>query len=292
MDNPVTYVEAKSILSRLRGEDSLFGLTYSMNLYRGCQHGCIYCDTRSDCYGIGDISRISVKKNALELLQKELRPKKRKGTIGTGSMNDPYMPVEATEKLVEGALRIIADFRFPVHVITKSALVARDVDILQDISKTYAAVSFTVTTADDALARKLEPGASLPSARLRAMRQLADAGIYTGVTMMPMMPFITDTSQNIATIVKMAADAGARYILPMFGTTMRAGSRDHFYRVLPELFPGVKEKYESTFGNQYVCDSPDSRRLYDLFRNEMAKAGLKSQMDFYEEPADGQLSIF
>src|SRR5699024_11107876 len=145
----VKSIETKSILSRLKSKDNYWGIAYNMNLYRGCQHGCIYCDTRSCCYGIGDISHISVKKNALELLDHELGTKRGKATIGTGSMNDPYMPLEKQMKLTGGALELIAKHRFPVHVITKSSLVTRDADLLQDIGRTYAAVSFTITTADD-----------------------------------------------------------------------------------------------------------------------------------------------
>ena len=156
----VKSIETKSILSRLKSKDNYWGIAYNMNLYRGCQHGCIYCDTRSSCYGVGDISHISVKKNALELLDHELGTKRGKATIGTGSMNDPYMPLEKQMKLTGGALEIIAKHRFPVHVITKSSLVTRDADVLQDIGRTYAAVSFTITTcllytsdaADDLLA--------------------------------------------------------------------------------------------------------------------------------------------
>lgn len=185
------YIETKTILSKLRTADRWFGIAYNMNLYRGCQHGCIYCDTRSDCYGIGDIAQIAVKRNALELLPAELRARRKKrATISTGSMNDPYMPVERELRLTRRALGMIADERFPVHVITKSSLAERDADILQEISATYAAVSFIVTCADDALSVRTEPGAPASSERFRAMAALAAKGIYTGVTMMPLLPLI------------------------------------------------------------------------------------------------------
>lgn len=203
------YIETKTILSKLRTADRWFGIAYNMNLYRGCQHGCIYCDTRSDCYGIGDIAQIAVKRNALELLPAELRARRKKrATIGTGSMNDPYMPVERELRLTRRALGMIADERFPVHVITKSSLAERDADILQEISATYAAVSFTVTCADDALSVRTEPGAPASSERFRAMAALAAKGIYTGVTMMPLLPLINDTRENVEAIVRRAKDAG------------------------------------------------------------------------------------
>ncbi|MCC8153660.1 MAG: radical SAM protein, partial [Tannerellaceae bacterium] len=271
----INYIEAKTILSPLRKGDSWFGIGYNMNLYRGCQHGCIYCDTRSKCYRIGDISRIAVKKNAMALLEKELTVKrKKKATIGTGSMNDPYMPVEKDLQLVRNALEIISRFRFPVHVITKSSLIERDCDILQDISQTYAAVSFTITTTDNELAAKIEPGASLPAERLRAMEKLADKGIYTGVTLMPLLPFINDTTDNLESIIRQAVDAGASYILPAFGMTLREGSRDYYYQSLERLFPGLKMKYEHLFKSEYICNSPFSKDLLECFET------LKSELHF------------
>lgn len=287
------YIEAKSILSKLRQADGLFGITYNMNLYRGCQHGCIYCDTRSDCYGIGDISKISVKRNALELLERELRAKRgRKGTIGTGSMNDPYMPAEEKTGIVREALARIATSRFPVHVITKGTLVTRDADILQDISAVYAAVSFTVTCADDAQARILEPGAPPSSARFKAMETLASRGIYTGITLMPLLPFLTDTVENVREILRRAKDSGAYYVLPMFGTTLRAGSRDYFYRALEKQFPGMKERYVSTFGSRYECRSDNYKVLSEMFYGECRQLGLQTRMEFYPGAPQAQMSLF
>ena len=264
------YIETKTILSKLRTADRWFGIAYNMNLYRGCQHGCIYCDTRSDCYGIGDIAQIAVKRNALELLPAELRARRKKrATIGTGSMNDPYMPVERELRLTRRALGMIADERFPVHVITKSSLAERDADILQEISATYAAVSFTVTCADDALSVRTEPGAPASSERFRAMAALAAKGIYTGVTMMPLLPLINDTRENVEAIVRRAKDAGASYILPMFGVTLRSGSREHFHAALERGFPGLKARYEACFGNRYECFGPNCRALDDTFRTAL-----------------------
>ncbi|PWM10773.1 MAG: radical SAM protein [Flavobacteriales bacterium] len=291
MEEPI---RTRTILSRLRTRDTLFGITYNMNLYRGCSHGCIYCDTRSTCYGIGDISRIRIKENAVALLEKELSGKKGpKATIGTGSMNDPYMPCEKRHRLTRSALEIIARHGFPVHVITKSGLVARDKDILSEISgKSYAAVSFTVTTSDDTLARITEPGATPPSLRFNAMEKLASAGIYTGVTMMPILPFINDRPENITEIMRMAASSGASYVLPMFGVTLREGSRDFFYSVLDKHFPGIKGRYEQTFANRYECFSPRYADLRDVFLQGASQYGLSGSMRFYEPPPPAQLSMF
>lgn len=287
------YIETKSILSKLREQDTWFGITYNMNLYRGCQHGCIYCDTRSECYRVGDISQILVKQNALELLTKELQSKrKNRATIGTGSMNDPYMPMERELQLTRNALQIIASYKFPVHIITKSNLVERDIDILQEISKTYAAVSFTITSATDSLAKKIEPNAPPTSERYNAMKVLAGKGIYTGVTLMPILPFINDTIENIETIIRQAKDSGVSYILPMFGVTLRKGSREYFYMALDNQFPTIKAKYQSAFGERYDCYSYDYKKLSDVFYNLCIKLGIETKMRFYEPKIYEQPSLF
>jgi DNA repair photolyase len=289
----IQYIETKSILSKLKSKDTWFGITYNMNLYRGCQHGCIYCDTRSECYGINDISMISVKKNALDLLAKELLSKKKnRATIGTGSMNDPYMPVEQEFQHTRKALRIIANEKFPVHIITKSNLVERDTDILLDISKTYVAVSFTITAADDSVSQKIEPHAPPTSERFKTMKILTEKGIYTGVTLMPILPFINDTRENITAIVKQAKDSGASYILPMFGLTLRKGSREYYYKALDDCFTGIKEKYQSRFGQQYECFSPNYRVLSDTFEEWCNKLEIDKHMQFYRPKVYQQQSIF
>lgn len=291
----VRYIEAKTILSRLRTPDDLFGIAYNMNVYRGCQHGCIYCDTRSDCYGVGDISSVAVKANALTLLDRELRAKgTRRGTIGTGSMNDPYMPLERSLGMVRKALEVISARRFPVHVITKSDLVVRDADVLQEIASVYAAVSFSVTLADDVLARRLEPGAPPPSARLAAMERLAQAGIYTGLAMMPVLPFITDSRENIREVLRRAKGCGASYVLFIPGVTLRAGSREYFYRALDRDFAGMRGRYEKTFGRRYMCWCDGVDGLYEEVAQWCGDLGLSLRMRFYD-PAEGgvgQLSLF
>lgn len=286
------YVEAKSILSKLRSKDPYFGITYNMNIYRGCQHGCIYCDTRSECYRVGDISQVAVKKNAIDLLRNELSSRTRvKGTIGTGSMNDPYMPIEKELQLERQALGVIADAKYPVHIITKSDMVTRDYDILQEISKTYAAVSFTITTTDDYLARRIEPGAPPPSDRFRAMGFLASKGVYVGVTLMPLLPFINDTPVNIIDIIQHAKWAGASYVIPMFGVTLRKGSRDYLYKTFDEGFGGMRKRYESAFGDRYICNSPKWKLLDDTFQREIENAQLASKMQLFGPVVNEQLSF-
>lgn len=285
-------IVAKTILSKLKSADSFFGISYNMNLYRGCSHGCIYCDTRSECYGVGDISQISIKSNALELLHQELKSKKR-GTIGTGSMNDPYMEVEKEEEIVREALKVIVTHKFPVHIITKSNLVIRDADIIQEISSIYAAVSLTITTADDQMAKRIEPNAPSTSKRFEAMKELSKKGIYTGVTLMPLLPYINDSVANVTTLLQRAADGGASYVIPMFGVTLRKGSRDYFYGALQREFPGIMNRYDATFGNQYECWSPHFKRLQECFLEQTERLGLARKMEFYTPRTDGeQLSLF
>lgn len=267
-----------------------------MNLYRGCQHGCIYCDTRSDCYGIGELSDIRFKRNAVTLLEKELAGRRRRGTVTTGSMHDPYMPVEKTAELTREALRRLALHRFGVHVITKSDLVTRDIDILTEIGRTYAAVSLTVTTSDDALAGRLEPGAPSPSKRFAAMAKLARSGIYAGITLMPTLPWITDDPEALRDLIRRAADSGARYILFLPGMTLRDTCRSYFYNQLDKGFPSLRPMYEKRFGNSYVCDAPNAGRLWQIFQEECSKAGIATLMRFYTPPPDkprpAQLSLF
>lgn len=291
----VKNIKAKRLLSRLstpEGEYDPFGIKLNMNIYRGCQHQCIYCDSRSECYRIENFANVLVKKNALELLEKELRSKRKKATIGTGSMNDPYMPIERHRELTRGALKIINRYRFPVHILTKSDLVLRDTDILKQISRTYAAVSFTVTTTDDKLAKRLEPGAPPPSRRFEAINQLSRNGIYTGIVLTPVLPFLTDTPQNISRIVEKAKAAGAKYILAWMGMTLRQGQREYFYQKLDEDFPGIKEKYIARYADSYSCPVPAAKSLYRLLGKLCNENQIATQIDFYKETPPEQLNLF
>lgn len=287
------YVQAKSILSPLKGgPDPYFGISYNMNLYRGCQHRCIYCDTRSNVYGVGDLAHIRVKENALDLLEQKIKRLKTKGTIGTGSMNDPYMPIEKELEHTRKALEIISRYRYPVHILTKSNLVIRDADIINEIAVTYAAISFSITTIDDHLAKKLEPGASKPSNRLKAMRHLSDLGIYTGVILTPVLPFITDSPQNIQSIIEQASKAGAKYVIGWMGMTLRDGQREYYYNMLDKYFPGLKEKYQTEFANSYSCTSPKASKLYKVFKESCLLNNLSTRMEFYTPNTPKQLDLF
>lgn len=289
----IHMIQAKSLLNPVKQPDTWFGLKYNMNLYRGCQHRCIYCDSRSQCYRIDRFDQdILVKANAPELLRSELARKRVKGTIGTGSMNDPYMPLEKKLNLTRRALEIIATFRFPVHVITKSDLVLRDADVLQQIRQIYAAVSFTITTANDDLGKQVEPGAPLPSARFHALQKLAEKGIYAGVTLMPVLPFLQDDPQNIRAIVRRAADSGAQYIIASFGVTLRDRQRAYFYNELDRRFPGVKQQYVRSFGEQYFAPARQMAQLTAVFQEACAQAGIARRIQPFTVPPATQLPLF
>ena len=293
-DAVIAEIRAKTLVSRVHGLDTYFGLDYGMNLYRGCQHHCIYCDSRSLCYGIEAFDRdVLIKANAVELLESELRRKRRKGIIGTGSMNDPYMPLEDKVRLTGRALEVIASYGFGVHVVTKSDLVLRDIAILQKISRVAgSAVSLTITTADDDLSRKIEPGAPPSSARFHALRSLGEAGIETRIALMPTLPFIEDTWENVSSIVEEASRCGVTAIVPWFGMSLRDRQRAHFYDRLDELFPGVRRRYEERYGDDYMCASPNAARLFERFARLCAECGIATSVQPSLTPTGEQLQLF
>lgn len=288
----IKEITAKTILNSVKQPDTWFGLKYNMNLYRGCQHQCIYCDSRSACYQIENFSDVLVKVNAIDLLRHELPRKRVKGTIGTGSMNDPYMPIEAKRNLTGQALQVIADHSYPVHIITKNDLVLKDMDTLREINKVYAAVSFTITTADDDLGKKLEPGAPLVSERFSAMQILASQGILTGVTLMPVLPFIEDSIENILEIVTLSHDSGAAYIIPSFGMSLRDRQRDYYFTELDKLFPGLKGKYINRFGNQYHCSANNAMELVRVFRELCEEFSIATRIPLFDPKHHEQLVLF
>ena len=277
------YIPAKTILSGYREQTEWFGCHYNMNLYRGCCHGCIYCDSRSECYGIDDFDHVRAKKDALDTLERELRSKRRVGIVHTGSMSDPYNPFEKTELLTRRALEKIARYGFGIVIATKSDLVVRDIPILQRIQAYQpAAVNITITAAQDQLSRQIEPFAPPSSRRFDALYKLSGAGITAGVLLMPSLPWITDKPENIRAIVEKAAQSGAKYIFNsgrnMFGLTMRDRQRDYFYDRLDERFPGLSARYRKTYGDDYSCNSPMAGRLWEEYVRTCQACGLEYRM--------------
>jgi len=190
------YIKAKKLISQYAYDNSWFDINYNMNIYKGCCHGCIYCDSRSECYQIEDFDRVRAKENAIESIGKELKGKRRKGVIGTGAMSDPYNPLEKKFQLTRGALEEVNKYNFGISIATKSPLITRDIDILKKISShSPVLIKMTITTFDDDLCKRIEPNVPCSSERFKAIKQLSDNGIYTGILLMPILPFINDTEE-------------------------------------------------------------------------------------------------
>ncbi len=261
------YVKAKGILSAQNG----------MNLYRGCSHGCIYCDSRSRCYQMHHaFEDIEIKENAIELLEDALRRKRKKCMIGTGAMTDPYIPLETELGNMRKALSLIARYDFGVAVQTKSDRILRDMDLLQKINRqSKCVVQMTLTTAHEELCKKLEPNVSTTRERFEVLKQMRDAGIPTVVWLSPILPYINDTEDNIIGILDMCIEAKVYGVICFgMGMTLREGNREYFYSQLDRLFPGLKEKYIRQYGNQYEVGSPRSRELMSLFHQRCGSNGI------------------
>ena len=271
-------VAAKTIVQRTRSS-SWFGTEYNMNIYRGCSHGCIYCDSRSECYGTEDFDRVRIKANALETIRNDLRRKVKPGVVGTGAMSDPYNPHEKNLLLTRRSLELLSAFDFGVAIATKSTLVARDTDILQEIREhSPVIVKITITTPHDNLSQKIEPFAPPSSQRLETLRELSKNGIFCGIILMPVLPFIADNPEDIRRIVGLASDFGARFVYPYFGVTLRQNQREYFLEHTERLFPGMRDKYLKQFGTGYSCNSPQHHRLQSIFAEECTKTGMLYKM--------------
>lgn len=261
------YVKAKGILSSKNG----------MNLYRGCSHGCIYCDSRSRCYHMEHpFEDIEVKENAVELLEAALKSRRKPCMIGTGAMTDPYIPLEMKLGTLRSVLQLIDRYGFGFTVITKSNRILRDMDLLQKIhAKTKCVVQMTLTTYDDDLCRKIEPNVCTTSERFAVLKELHHAGIPTVVWLCPILPFINDTAENITGILDYCIQAKVYGVLCFgMGLTLREGNREYFYAQLDKKFPHLKEQYIRHYGNQYVVNSPYNAELMQLFHRICEKNGI------------------
>lgn len=260
-------VNVKGILSAKNG----------MNIYRGCLHGCIYCDSRSLCYQMNHkFEDIEVKANAVKLLENALRRKRNKCMIGTGAMSDPYMPIEEKLGNMRKCLEVIERYGFGVTMITKSTKVLRDLDLLKKINeKSKCVVQMTLTTYDEDLCHIVEPNVETTYERFRALEILRDNGIPTVVWLCPILPFINDTEENIRGILDYCVRAKVKGIINFdMGVTLRDGNREYFYKKLDEHFPELKEKYIRMYGNSYQLSSPNSRQLNMIYKSECIKNGI------------------
>ena len=277
---PGPTVRARSILQKVRHHgDEWFGIDYNMNLYRGCCHGCIYCDSRSECYRVDDFDRVRVKFDALAILRRELRSRRVRGVVGVGAMSDTYNPFERDLNVTRGALELLAEHGFGVSVDTKSTLVTRDIDLLRAIGGAGGAIAkLTITTADDRLARLIEPHAPAPSERFAALAELAEAGVFCGVLFTPTLPWVTDDETTVRGVVEGAAAAGARFVYHMTGVTMRDRQRDHFLERVAAVDPALPDRYRRAFGERYFCNSPRAAENRALFRALCKEHGLLWRM--------------
>lgn len=287
------YKDVKGILSAKNG----------MNLYRGCTHGCIYCDSRSKCYGMEhDFEDVEVKRNAPELLEAALRRKRSRRMIGTGSMCDPYLHLEERERLTRRCLEIIDRHGFGLSILTKSDLILRDLDILRSINrKTKCVVQMTLTTFDEGLCSLIEPNVCGTKRRFEVLKVMREEGIPTVVWLCPILPFLNDTEENLKGILGYCVEAKVRGVLCFgFGVTLREGDREYFYSKLDEHFPGMKERYIRAFGNSYECSSPHNPGLMKLLRSECRAHGIMCSPDeifaylgeFQDRQSGEQLQLF
>lgn len=258
------FVDAKGILT---GSGGHFG----MNIYRGCSHGCIYCDSRSKCYQFTHpFEDIEVKQNAPKLLEAALRSKRRRGMIGTGAMSDPYMHCEEDLRLTRKCLEIISGYEFGAAIQTKSDRILRDMDLLDEINKkAKCVVQMTLTTYDDDLCRILEPNVCNTKRRIEVLKEMNERGIPTVVWLTPILPFINDTKENITAILDECVRVGVKGIICFdMGLTLREGDREYYYAALDRHFPGMKERYIKRYGNDYNLPSPDAKTLMSIFRSK------------------------
>ena len=264
------FVDVKGILATSGGR-------CGMNIYRGCTHGCVYCDSRSRCYQFTHpFEDVEVKQNAPTLLEKALKSKRKKCMIGTGSMSDPYMHCEEELALTRRCLEIIRDNGFGLAIQTKSDRILRDIDLLDEINKTAkCVVEMTLTTYDDALCALLEPNVCNTKRRIEVLETMRERGIPTVVWLTPILPFINDTEENVAAILQECVRVGVAGIVCFdMGLTLREGSREYFYAALDRHFPGVKERYIKRYGNAYELPSPRAKELMELFRGVCAEHGI------------------
>lgn len=261
------YTKAKGILSASNG----------MNLYRGCTHGCIYCDSRSTCYGMKhDFEDVEVKENAPQLLETALKAKRKRCMIGTGAMSDPYNHLEADLKLTRRCLEIIDYYEFGLAIQTKSTRILRDIDLLKSINrKAKCVVQMTLTTYDEKLCKIVEPNVSTTKERFDTLMAFKEEGIPTIVWLTPILPFINDTDENLRGILEYCIQAKVKGIISFgFGLTLRDGDREYFYAALDRYFPGMKRKYIQAYGSAYELPSPNEKQLLKAFHDTCKKYGI------------------
>lgn len=276
------YIPTKTIISNYKENPHWFGINYTMNIYKGCCHGCIYCDSRSNCYQIIDFDRVRIKENSTQIINKELKSKQRKGVVGTGAMSDPYNPFEKKFELTREALKLIDENRFGISIATKSDLITRDIDILKRIqTHSPAIIKMTITTYDNDLCEKIEKNVCNTSSRFKALKELSDNGIYAGVLLMPILPFINDNEENIRNIIKTAHRSGAKFVFTYgLGVTLRQNQREYYFDQLRKIFPksNLDKKYIESYGESYENGARNYDHLWNVFKEECKKYNILYDM--------------
>lgn len=289
------FIRVKKLVYPVSSGQSWFGITHNLNIYRGCNQNCIYCDSRSNCYQIKDFDTIKVKQEADFMVDLELSTKRKKGILGLGGMSDAYNNYEKELNYTRNILKSVDKYQFGVTIITKSTLIERDMDILKNINKhSPVCVALTITTENDRLQSRIERNTPSSSMRFETIKKLNEQGIYTGIAMMPILPFINDTIENIEGIVKKAHDSGAKFIYASFGVTLRDNQRQHFFK---KIGPELTDKYVKTFGESYMCASLNHKVLKERFEKLCTKYGIVYRMkDIIKGMADTvkseQVSLF
>lgn len=293
------YVKTRTIMTKSDQGNRWFGIDYHMNLYKGCSYGCIFCDSRSDAYHIDNFDEIRSKVDALKILEEELASKQLKGVVSFGTLSDPYNEKEEEYKITRGALELIKKYGFGVSIDTKSDLILRDVDLLKEIQENNnVIIKVSVCTFDDKLAKILEPNVISSTKRFSVVKELRNAGLYAGILLMPVLPFITDNEENIRKCVELASENQAKFIYTKMGMTLRKKVREYFYEHIDQFYPGLSNDYQTVYEKNLVCSPLKYRDLLELFVNECSKHHLLCDMgeiisDYKREiPTNEQISLF
>ncbi len=292
-------IKTRTIMTKSNQGSKWFGIDYDMNLYKGCTFGCIYCNSRCETYHIEQFDKIKIKENALEILEEELKSKGLKGVISLGKLSDPYNPKESELELTRNALKLIAKYGFGVSIDTKSDLILRDIDLLKEIQEHNSViVKISITTYDDDLARKIEPNVISSTRRFEVLEELRKNGIYAGVLMTPVLPFLTDTEENVLNMISKSSAANAKFIYTKMGMTLKTNQREYYYNALDILYPGLKEDYIAVYGNKNICNTLQFRHLMELYFKRCSEAHILTDMDTIIEdykkeiPQAKQMSLF
>lgn len=293
------YVKTRTIMKKSEQGKLWFGIDYHMNLYRGCSYGCIYCDSRSDTYHIKNFDEIKSKENALSILEEELASKQYKGVVSFGTLSDPYNELERDYEITRGALELIKKYGFGVSIDTKSDLILRDVDLLKEIGKNNSVIiKMSITTYEDDLAKFLEPNVISSSKRFAVLKNLRQNGIYAGILMTPVLPFITDSVDNIKEMVRLASENDAKFIYTKMGMTLRSNVHEYYYDQIEKMYKGLSSDYKCVYGNNVVCNPLRYPDLLEIFVRECNKYHLLCDMseiikDYKKEiPTKEQISLF